>query len=276
MVTNVKPHTSKAGKSMAFAEMEDLFGVIELIVFPKAWEKFEEKIQKDKILVVWGKADIKEGGSPKILVDRVNDSVTIARSADEPAPVAAPVDWYASASSLPLADEDEEGNYAPPPPPNFEDEVAPAPAPGEPSPPPAALDEAYAAPPVPDLLREIRASYTPAPPAAARAAASSPDMLQVKVETLEVKKTTGQIPIATPPLNKVLNVVIKRNGANKVDAQRLEAAHHILVSFDGADRFAISLVNGGARSATVDFPNHTTRDCPELRARLREIGAECA
>ena len=293
MVSNVKPHTTKAGKDMAFAEIEDLFGTIELIVFPKTWEKYQDKLVKDKIVVVWGKGDVKEGGSPKILVDRVNDSVMIARSADEPAPVAAPVDWYASAGSLPLADEDEDGNYAPPPPPNFEDEVLPTrdeAAPG-------ALDEAYAAPPVPDMLREIRASYEPSPPspghpqppapAAEKQMAGEPDapsalpdardagIVQIKVQTLEVKKSTGQIPIAAQP-SKVLNVVIKRNGSGKLDAQRFEAAHQILTSFDGADRFAITLVNGGKKDATLDFPNHTTRDCVELRNRLREIGAECA
>jgi hypothetical protein len=99
--------------------------------------------------------------------------------------------------------------------------------------------------------------------------------VQVKVQTLEVKKSTGQIPIAAQP-SRVLNVVINRNGGGKMDVQRFEAAHQILVSFDGVDRFAITLVNGGKKDATLDFPNHTTRDCAELRARLREIGAECA
>ena len=82
MVTYIRPHTSKAGKPMGFGAIEDLTGTAELVIFPKTWEQYQDKLQKDKILVVWGKADAKPGSSPKILVDRVSDSVTLARSAD--------------------------------------------------------------------------------------------------------------------------------------------------------------------------------------------------
>ncbi len=82
LINYVRPHVSKAGKPMAFAGLEDLSGTIELIIFPKTWEQYQDKIQKDKIVVIWGKADVKDGNSPKVLVDKVNDSVTRARSAD--------------------------------------------------------------------------------------------------------------------------------------------------------------------------------------------------
>lgn len=82
LVNYIRPHVSKAGKPMAFAGLEDLSGTIELIIFPKTWEQYQDKIQKDKILVIWGKADVKDGNSPKVLVDKVSDSITRARSAD--------------------------------------------------------------------------------------------------------------------------------------------------------------------------------------------------
>lgn len=80
VITHVRPHTSKAGKAMAFAGLEDLFGAIELTIFPRTWEESRDLIVKDKLLVVWGKAEVKEGSTPKVVVDRVNDSLTRARA----------------------------------------------------------------------------------------------------------------------------------------------------------------------------------------------------
>ncbi len=82
VITMVRPHVSKNGKSMAFAELEDLFGRIELTIFPRTWEEYQDKIQREKIVVVWGKAEVRDGGTPKLLVERVSDSLTRAASAD--------------------------------------------------------------------------------------------------------------------------------------------------------------------------------------------------
>ncbi|MCL5996150.1 MAG: DNA polymerase III subunit alpha [Chloroflexi bacterium] len=82
VITMVRPHVSKTGKSMAFAELEDLYGRVELTIFPRTWEEYQDKIQRDKVLVVWGKAEVREGGTPKLLVERVSDSLTRAASAD--------------------------------------------------------------------------------------------------------------------------------------------------------------------------------------------------
>jgi DNA polymerase III subunit alpha len=82
IVSSVRPHTSKTGKSMGFAVIEDLYGVVELTIFPRTWENYSELIQKDKTLLIWGKAEVKEGGAPKVLVDKVSASVDVAKSAD--------------------------------------------------------------------------------------------------------------------------------------------------------------------------------------------------
>ncbi len=71
IVTSVRPHTSKTGKSMGFAVIEDLYGTIELTIFPRTWDAYSELIQKDKTLLIWGKAEVRDGGSPKMLVDKV-------------------------------------------------------------------------------------------------------------------------------------------------------------------------------------------------------------
>jgi DNA polymerase-3 subunit alpha len=70
IVTRLRPHQTKAGKSMAFVTLEDLQGAIELVVFPRTWEKFSDLLTVDRIILVDGKVDA-QGGEPKVLVDSV-------------------------------------------------------------------------------------------------------------------------------------------------------------------------------------------------------------
>ena len=40
LITNVRPYTTKTGKPMGFVTVEDIQGNIELVLFPKTWEKY--------------------------------------------------------------------------------------------------------------------------------------------------------------------------------------------------------------------------------------------
>jgi DNA polymerase-3 subunit alpha len=70
IITRLRPHQTKTGKSMAFVTLEDLQGAIELVVFPRTWEKYMDLLQVDRIVLVDGKVDA-QGGEPKVLVDSV-------------------------------------------------------------------------------------------------------------------------------------------------------------------------------------------------------------
>ena len=70
IVTRVRHHQSKAGKPMAFVAIEDLQGVIELVIFPKTWERVSAIVEFDRIILVDGKVD-NESGDPKVLVDNI-------------------------------------------------------------------------------------------------------------------------------------------------------------------------------------------------------------
>ncbi|MCU0489671.1 MAG: DNA polymerase III subunit alpha, partial [Anaerolineales bacterium] len=76
IITKVRPYQSKAGKPMGFVTIEDLQGSIELVVFPKSWEKYAELISYDQIILVDGKAD-PEGTEPKVLVDAISTEFDI-------------------------------------------------------------------------------------------------------------------------------------------------------------------------------------------------------
>ena len=41
MITGIRPHQTKTGKMMAWVTLEDLTGTLELVVFPRTWEKFQ-------------------------------------------------------------------------------------------------------------------------------------------------------------------------------------------------------------------------------------------
>jgi DNA polymerase-3 subunit alpha len=86
IVARLRPHQTKTGKSMAFVTLEDLQGSIELVVFPRTWEKFIGLLTVDRIVLVDGKVDA-QGGEPKVLVDSVAVEFTRKVSAEaEPAP----------------------------------------------------------------------------------------------------------------------------------------------------------------------------------------------
>jgi DNA polymerase-3 subunit alpha len=70
IVTRVRPHQTKTGKSMGFVTLEDLQGNIELVVFPRTWEKFWDVFEVDSVVLVDGKVDA-QSGDPKVLVDSV-------------------------------------------------------------------------------------------------------------------------------------------------------------------------------------------------------------
>ena len=42
LITGVRPYTTKTGKPMGFAALEDIQGTVELVLFPKTWEAWRE------------------------------------------------------------------------------------------------------------------------------------------------------------------------------------------------------------------------------------------
>ena len=52
---------------MAFLTLEDLFGTIEIIVFPDSFSKYSGFLKEDSVVVIEGKASISEDQAPKII-----------------------------------------------------------------------------------------------------------------------------------------------------------------------------------------------------------------
>jgi DNA polymerase III subunit alpha len=60
MITSVRPIITKKGDRMCFAQLEDLSGKIECIVFPKVFAEYEELINSDEALIISGNVRLSE------------------------------------------------------------------------------------------------------------------------------------------------------------------------------------------------------------------------
>ena len=73
IVTSKKTLITKSNKMMAFLDMEDLYGTVEVVVFPNVYEKFSGLIAEDAIISIAGSINFKEGELPKLLAERIVD-----------------------------------------------------------------------------------------------------------------------------------------------------------------------------------------------------------
>jgi DNA polymerase-3 subunit alpha len=85
VVAWVRQIVTKKGDPMAFVGLEDLQGSIELVVFPRTYDKVRVLLQEDKLLLVRGRVDA-NGREPKILCDQVHDHLTMNRPAKDALP----------------------------------------------------------------------------------------------------------------------------------------------------------------------------------------------
>lgn len=70
MITSLKTHTQRDGRPMAFLELEEFDGNIELLIFGDAYEKFKHLLAVDAMVLVHGQISKREGeDKPKLRVD---------------------------------------------------------------------------------------------------------------------------------------------------------------------------------------------------------------
>ncbi len=71
IVDSIKSISTKNNRMMAFVTVEDLYGQMEVIVFPNIYERFAKYLSKESQIIVEGKISIKEDEQPKILADKI-------------------------------------------------------------------------------------------------------------------------------------------------------------------------------------------------------------
>lgn len=63
--------TKRDSKEMAFVKLEDMYGTIDLMVFPQMYAKTKEVLVDDNLITVFGKLSIREGEKPMVIVNEV-------------------------------------------------------------------------------------------------------------------------------------------------------------------------------------------------------------
>jgi DNA polymerase-3 subunit alpha len=272
LVTRIRTTmTKKSNKQMAFATIEDLQGAVELVIFPKTWERFSALVRMESVIVVEGQVDA-EGSEPKVLADvirPINEEELDAFQQSNPGDIA-------SVSETWQGDIDTE---------RF-----------------SQYDDGYEEPP----LTEEEASWTPAPVRAAAEDAPTPiavvaQEIAKEVPVVQKKPTVEEVeaepravetqvedyvrpPVIMAPLPplfrygdnndlKMITVTIKSSGEKERDIRRMRRIHGVLNAFPGRDRFCFMVYEHGYRHF-VDFPNDTTSVNTELVSQLSEIVGE--
>lgn len=71
MIIEMRMNTTKNNKLMCFITLEDLYGTIECLVFPKVYERLSRWIQVDAAVTLQGTLSLREDEAPKLLVDSI-------------------------------------------------------------------------------------------------------------------------------------------------------------------------------------------------------------
>jgi DNA polymerase-3 subunit alpha len=71
VIDGVRTLITRKNDTMAFLQVEDIYGTVEVIVFADCYEKSSEFINEDSVVVVRGKISLKEGEDPKIVASKI-------------------------------------------------------------------------------------------------------------------------------------------------------------------------------------------------------------
>lgn len=310
LVTNVRPYTTKTNKPMGFVTLEDLQGNIELVLFPRVWEKNRDLLTVGQIVIVEGKVDASTQ-PPKILVDNVRTEIKLLEPLKDTAPHTPPTpdpdheafsspkpdshvtplhiqsrqpQPIATLQKKPLAQIAEApAAYVPPAPAapsGWDDDMPPPPenfpdgweTQWQPS-----FDEAaIAARPQPRF--DKKEPVTPPRPLVETLPAGLVDgeteQAEAEREAIVTSLKSFYLPLAQREDKdhplRQITVNLRSSGNKEADRRQIKAIYGTLISFHGRDRFSFQIFENGSRHL-IDFPNDTTRICAELLTRLKKL-----
>jgi DNA polymerase-3 subunit alpha len=272
MVTRIRTTVTKKGEQMAFANIEDLQGSVELVIFPRAWERMGGLVKMESVILVEGKVDLAQS-EPKILVDvikplREEDIPAYEEPASDLPGQGVEETWQTDIDTMryihqengyeepPLSDEESSWKTLPP--------TAVNPAEHEtvehnPVIEPAGNTEEALHNPLDTEENHDTGNSSNDPPS--RAFIKPPAIVSplLKMDTLGER---GELRLVT--------VTIKSSGEKERDVRRIRLVHGVLNSFPGRDRFCFMLYEHGFRHL-MDFPNDTTNASKELVEQLAEL-----
>ena len=269
IVTKIRHHQTAKGKTMAFATIEDTQGSIDLVIFPRTWQEYADKIRFDEIILVRGKVDAKRG-EPKVLVDSVSElkSGSVVEKPpirqkrrravrEAPAALLTPGKDTLPPTSGPSPKAEKTSSSSTPPPP-----------------------EAFP----PDWDKKFRTSQTevvdtPRESAPVQAIPQtspqpkeeqSPPQEPMPVESIPDIQRDNPLPDKDEDTVYMATLTLRPNGDNLRDNLRIRQVYGTLISYPGNDRFAFQILEG-EECHLIEFPEATTNLEAELIGRLEDL-----
>lgn len=249
-VVSVRKLVTKNGQMMGVLHIEDWHPSaesIDVVLFPRTWEKFGDQCEEGAVILVAGKVDLSRG-DPQIICETVTQNLNLVIPAEDDSS-SEPHPWLAA---LPLYDE-ELGESLPPP--------------TEPEPEPVAVvapaTQGAAAVPTPSLEPQLPVRSAPIP---ITNWMDAPDTEPLDGDDLP--------PIEPPPPpERWMMIYFRRSDDPEKDRRRLRRLHGLLLTYPGRDRFSI-IIEGGDSDYKMEFPNDTTDCCEALITDLVSIVGE--
>ncbi len=93
LIAALRKIPTKNHDMMCVASLEDRFGTIDVVLFPRTWSKFMDLMEEGKVVKVIGKLDLKRM-DPQIICERVEDTFTAVVSDDPPFAVPTPAPTF--------------------------------------------------------------------------------------------------------------------------------------------------------------------------------------
>jgi len=241
-LTSVRSHMTKKNAMMGFALLEDLQGSISLVVFPRTWDKYQDILEMDAVLMIWGKVDA-EGMEPKVLVDRIQKLEPDPPGDDEEEMDDTPgVEW--DSNFMEMSNSLEEAPFD------------------------LMMDDPF--PAHSQLVDSSLDTTSESGQGTAIYAQPSHDNGNVIAE----KKVKSPKPAPVPEISKRMTIIIDATGKKDCDIRKMKQIYGVLHASPGIDRFSFICRENG-KNVEMDFPNDSISITPDLIEKVHHmVGAE--
>jgi hypothetical protein len=241
LVAGMRKLPTKNKEMMCITTLEDRYGTIDAVLFPRTWSKYESLVQDGAVIVVSGKFDTSRG-DPQIICEHITQQVEAFEAENMVYPQHDTPAWLDDTTSPPQ----EARAWAPANGGNGKHN-------GD-----ASYGATYADEP----------GYLDASPTAYVNASSTPppSIDDVPPAWMEEAAPNGfyELPPAPHPQRapRCLTIRYHRSGDDQQDLRRLRRIVGLADQFPGQDRYQILLVEDGVETYLWEFPGKTT-DCSE-------------
>jgi DNA polymerase-3 subunit alpha len=254
MVQRVRRIITKRGDPMAFVTLEGSGGTIDVVVFPRTYKRFRDKLVDNRILVVSGKLDSRPNRDDHPLL----------------------AEWFKEPHEFLVSSETNNGGRSGSDGGNGERAPSRSGAVAT-SKRTRGNGNGGAASSATQAVSTSRGDAQRASPQATvqRATSESPTPHEGNGRDEAVEDRQSVAPPPEPPLPPAtVYITLRRSGDNRTDFEKLSNVHRMLKSAEGPDQFVV-ILEGAQQKIELSFPNEYTHFTPVLRQQLATIvGAE--